>query len=126
MMVSFFGCIAAIPVAIKYYEAKENYVAKAELPVAAEKVYSTAVSMAEEKDLKILEKDDKDLLIKVTDGKQTATLKAVPVGSDKSEITVTASIPETKERKEEQKELALRVIDKLCARLDVKYTIVKQ
>jgi len=122
----FLGCIAAIPIAIKYYKESQNYVAKAELPASAEKVYSTAVSMAEEKELKILEKDDKDLLIKVTDGKQTASLKAEAVSPDKTEITVTASIPESQERKEEQKELALRIIDKLCTRLDVKYTIVSE
>ena len=33
---------------------------------------------------------------------------------------------DSKERKEEQKELALRIIDNVFARLDVKNTIVKQ
>ena len=126
IMASFLGCIAAIPVAIMYYEEKENYVAKADLPAPAQKVYNTAVSMADEKELKILEKNDKDLMVKVTDGKQTASLKAVPISSDKTQITVTSSIREAKDRKEEEKELALRIIDKLCAKLDVKYTIVPQ
>jgi hypothetical protein len=126
MVTSFLGCVAAIPVAVMYYKGKENYVAKADLPAPAQKVYSTAVSMAEEKEVNIIEQDDKNLLVKVTDGKQTASLKAVPVSSDKTEITVTASIPEAEERKEEQKELALRIIDNVCAKLDVKCTITKQ
>jgi len=126
ILTSFLGCVAAIPVAVMYYKAKENYIAKAELPAPAQKVFSTALSMAEEKEVEIIEKDDKNLFIKVTDGKQTASLKAVPVSSDKTEITVTSSIPEAKERKEEQKELALRIIDNVCARLGVKYTIIKQ
>jgi hypothetical protein len=126
MVVSMIGCIAAIPVAIKYYQEKQNYVAKAELPAPAEKVYDAAVSLAEEKDLKILNKDDAKRMIEVTDGKQIASLTAVSVGSEKTEITVMASIPEAKEKKAEEKELALRVIDRVCERLGVTYTIVKQ
>jgi hypothetical protein len=126
MVMSFLGCIAAVPVAIMNYKEKEHYVAKADLPAPAQKVYETAVSMADEKDVKITEKNDKNLFIKVTDGKQTASLKAVAADSYKSEITVTSSIPEAKERKEEQKELGLRIIHNLCAKLDVKCTIVKQ
>jgi hypothetical protein len=120
------GCIAAIPVAVKYMKDKQQYSAKAELPAPAEKVYAAAVSLSEEKDLKILKKDDAKLMIEVTDGKQTASLTAVSVGSEKTEITVTASIPEAQERKTEEKELALRVIDKVCERLGVTYTIVEQ
>jgi len=126
MVTSFLGCIAAIPVAVMYYKGKENYVAKAELPAPAQKVYDTAVSMAEEKEVKIIEKDDENLLVKVTDGKQTASLKAVAVSGEKTEITVTASIPEAKERKEEQKDLALRIVDNVCAKLDVKCTVAEQ
>jgi hypothetical protein len=59
----------------------------------------------------------------VTDGKQTASLSAKPLGDDKTEVAVVADIPEAKERKEEQKELAMRVIDKVCQRLGVTYTI---
>lgn len=126
MVLSFLGCIAAVPVAIIYYKDKENYIAKADLPAPAQKAYETAVGMAEEKEVKITEQDDKNLFIKVTDGKQTASLKAVEAGSNKTEITVTASIPKDKEREEEQKELGLRIIHKICAKLDVKCTIVKQ
>ena len=126
LVFSIFGCIAAIPVAIKYMKDNQQYSAKAELPAPAEKVYAAAVSLAEEKDLKILKKDDAKYMIEVTDGKQTASLTAVSVSSDKTQIAVTASIPEAQERKTEQKELALRVIDKVCERLGVTYTIVEQ
>ena len=126
LLFSVFGCIAAIPVAIKYMKDKQQYTAKAELPAPVEKVYAAAVSLAEEKDLKILKKDDAKYMIEVTDGKQTASLTAVSVSPEKTEITVTASIPEAQERKTEQKELALRVIDKVCERLGVTYTIIEQ
>jgi hypothetical protein len=126
MVISFLGCIAAIPVAIKYYEEKENYVAKADLPAPAQKVYEAAVSMAKEKAVKIVEKDNKKFYLKVKDGKQTASLKAVPVGSDKAQIIVTASIPESKERKEAQKDLVFRIMHNVCTKLNVKYTIEQQ
>jgi hypothetical protein len=126
MLFSIFGCIAAIPVAVKYIKDNQQYSAKAELPAPAEKVYAAAVSMAEEKDVKILQKDDAKLMIEVTDGKQTASLTAAAVNSEKTEITVTASIPEAQEKKTEEKELALRIIDRVCERLGVAYTIVEQ
>ncbi len=51
LVATFLGCIAAIPIAVMYYKEKRNYLVKAELPAPAEKVYSTAVSMAEEKEV---------------------------------------------------------------------------
>ena len=126
LVISIFGCVAAIPIVIKHMKEKDQYSAKAELPAPAEKVYAAAVSLAEEKDLKILKKDDAKMMIEVTDGKQTASLTAVAAGSDKTEITVTASIPEAQEKKTEEKELALRVIGKVCERLGVTYTIIEQ
>ncbi len=45
------------------------------MPVPAEKVYSTALTMAEEKDLKILKEDHEKFLIEVTDGVQKAAVK---------------------------------------------------
>ena len=120
---SVLGCIAAIPVAVIYYKDKQKYVATAELPAPAEKVYAAAVSLAEEKELKIVKQDAEKRLIEVTDGKQTASLSAKLLGADKTEIAVVADIPESKERKEEQKELAMRVIDKVCERLGITYTI---
>jgi hypothetical protein len=125
-LLSFLSCIAAIPVAVKYFEEKENYVAKAELPAPAQKVYEAAISLSEDKGVKVIDKDPKKLFLKVTDGKQNASLKAVPVGSDKTEITVTASIPKSEKRQEAQKDLVFRVIHNVCTKLGVNYTITKQ
>ena len=49
----------------------------------------------------------------MTDGKQTASLSAMPLGDAKIEVAVVADIPEAKE---EQKELAMRVMDKVFER----------
>jgi hypothetical protein len=125
MALSILGCVAAIPVAVKYYKEKEKYVATAEIPAPAEKVYAAAVSLTEEKEVKLVKKDDTKRYIEVTDGKQTASLSAEPLGSDKTTITVVADIPEAKDRKEEEQELAMRVIDKVCESLGVTYMITK-
>jgi uncharacterized protein YcnI len=125
------SCIAAIPIAVKYAESKKQTKAEAEMPVPAEKVYSTAVDLAKEKGLQIVKEEDDNMYLEVTDGVQTASLKAEAAGSDKTEITVTANLPseegENKEqRKEKEKELTLRIVNRLCERLEVKCTITKE
>lgn len=95
--ISLLSCIAAIPVAVKYFEEQNQTKAKAEMPVAAEKVYRTALSMAEEKNLQILKKEDEKFYLEVTDGVQTASLKAESAGNDKTEVTVTATLPSKEE-----------------------------
>ncbi len=129
MVLSIFGCIAAIPVAVMYYKEQNQTVAKAEMAVPAEKVYATAVSMAEEKDLKVLKKEDEKLYLEVTDGKQTASFKAEATDKGNTQMTIMASLPseENKEQKKEQeKELALRIVNRICERLEVQCTITKQ
>jgi len=127
--ISLLSCIAAIPVAVKYFKDQNQTKAKAEMPVPAEKVYQTALSMAEEKNLQILKKEDEKLYLEATDGVQTASLKAEAAGNDKSEVTVIATLPseeEKEKRKEGEKELTLRIINRICERLEVKCTIMKE
>jgi hypothetical protein len=131
--ISFFACIAAIPIAIKYAKGKEGYVAEAEIPVPAEKVYRTAITLAEERApvVKILEKDDAKMIIEVTDDIQKASFRAEPINSEKTEVIIKADVPriEGKEKeyeKEQEKELALRILNKLCAKLNVQCTVTNK
>jgi hypothetical protein len=127
---SFFACIAAIPVAIYYAKSKEGYVANAEIPAPAEKVYRAAVTMAEERApvVKIVKKDDAKLLLEVTDDIQKASLKADSISPEKTTVIVKADVPkvEGKEKeyeKDREKELALQIISNLCTKLNVKCTV---
>ncbi len=125
------SCIAAIPVAIKYAKSANQTKAKAEMPVPADKVYRTAVDLAKERGLQIVKQEDEKRYLEVTDGVQTASLKAEAPGNDKTEITVVANLPsqegeEKEQRKAREKELTLRVVDRLCERLEVKCTITKE
>jgi len=131
--ISFFACIAAIPIAIKYAKSKEGYVAEAEIPAPAEKVYRAAIALTEERApvVKILKKDDAKLFLEVTDDIQKASFKAEATSPDKTAVIVKADVPkvEGKEKeyeKEQEKELALRIIDKICAKLNVQCTVTKQ
>jgi len=130
---SFFACIAAIPIAIKYAKSKEGYVAEAEIPAPAEKVYRAAISLAEERApvVKILNKDDDKLLIEVTDDIQKASFKAEPINPEKTGVIIKADVPkvEGKEKeyeKEQEKELALRILNNLCTKLNVQCTVTNK
>lgn len=131
--ISFFACIAAIPIAIKYAKSKEGYVAEAEIPAPAEKVYRAAISLAEERApvVKILKKDDAKLVLEVTDDIQKASLKADSITPEKTGVIVKADVPkvEGKEKeyeKEQEKELALRILDRVCTKLDVQCTVTNK
>jgi hypothetical protein len=131
--ISFLACIAAVPIAIKYAKSKEGYVAEAEIPAPAEKVYRTAITLAEERApvVKIMKKDDAKFLLEVTDDIQKASFKAEPISTDRTGVIIKADVPkvEGKEKeyeKEKEKELALSILDKLCTKLNVKCTVTSK
>jgi hypothetical protein len=130
---SFFACIAAIPVAIYYAKSKEGYVAEAEIPAPAEKVYRAAITLAEERApvVKILKKDDAKLVLEVTDDIQKASFKAESISQEKTSVIVRADVPKEEGREKEyekdrEKELALRIINNLCTKLNVKCTVTNK
>lgn len=123
-----FGCLLAVPAAIQYYQSTRNYVATAEMGVPAETVYRTAIKEAQARSstIKIVKRDDSGRLLEITDGKQNASIKAVPKTNDKTDVVVVADVPESAGGKEKEQELALRIIRILADRLGVKYEIVKK
>jgi len=131
--ISFLACIAAIPIAIKYAKGKEGYVAEAEIPAPAEKVYRTAITLAEDRApvVKILKKDDAKMMLEVTDDIQKASFKAEPINPEKTGVIIKADVPkvEGKEKeyeKEQEKELALRILNKICTKLNVQCTVTNK
>jgi hypothetical protein len=122
------GCFLAIPVAIMYYQSSREYVATAQVDVDANTVFRTAVKEAEARSpaVKIVKRDDSGRLLEITDGSQTASVKAVPLTSDKSEIVVVADVPKGTGGKKGEQELALRIISIMADSLGVKYEITKK
>ncbi|NJD55641.1 MAG: hypothetical protein FIA94_04450 [Nitrospirae bacterium] len=132
LAVSAMGLIFLAPIVIyKYAKKDKGYEATAVMPAPAEKVYSTAVAIAEEKapKIQIVKKEVETMVLEVTDGVQTASVtvkKAAEEGN--SDLTVLANIPkeegqEKEVQKEKEKELALRIVDLLCNKLEVQCTI---
>jgi len=90
------GLIFLAPVIIYKSVKNKGYVATAEMAAPAERVYSATVSGAEEKapKIKIVKKEDENMFLEITDGVQTASVKVKKLDdAEKSEITVTASVP---------------------------------
>jgi len=117
--ISLMACFAAIPLAIHYYKTSENYVAQADTNKSADEIWAAVVRLAEKRKaegkIEILERDDTERLIKVTDGVQTAEAKTIPVGKSKSRLTVMADIPKGEEgQREKEQELAARIMNNLC------------
>ncbi len=123
-----FGCLLAVPVAIQYYQSTRNYVATAEVGVPAETVYRTAIkeAQARSKTIKIAKRDDSGRLLEITDGRQTASIKAVPLTNEKTQMVVVADVPESLGGREKEQELALRIIRILADSLRVRYEITKK
>jgi hypothetical protein len=113
------GCIFLIPDVVDYVKGPTSVTAKAQMPASVEKVYATAVAIAEapNQDMRVLKKDDDKHFLQVTDEKQTASLTATAIDSSKTEIVVTGNIPEKKEISEE---LVKRIVQEMCAELEVK------
>jgi hypothetical protein len=134
--ISLTACPAAIPLAIYYYKTHDNYVATAEVKVDAEKVFAAAVSLVEKRKEEgkikdILTKDDSKLFLEVTDGRQKASAKVIPIKSGVSKLVVTADVPDTKEMSEElerqkEQELALRIMKNICDELGVNYQLIEE
>ncbi|MDH4230455.1 MAG: hypothetical protein OEW04_00315 [Nitrospirota bacterium] len=129
------GLIFLAPIAAyKYMKKDKGYEATAEMPAPADKVFGAAVSIAEEKapKIRIVKREDEDMFLEVTDGVQTASVK-VEKGSEegKSAITVMADLPKEEGQEKEaeetkEKELALRIVNLLCTKLEVECTITKE
>ena len=124
LFVSLVACVAAVPVVI-YYQSTKDYVAAVELNAAADTVYQTALTEIEARRdrIKTLEQEDSKRMVKITDGTQTAELKAVSVDPAKTKLIVTADLPGQEQDKE--KELALKIVDVVCKSLGVNYTLVE-
>ena len=129
------GLVFLAPIAIyKYSKKDKGYEAIVQMPAAPEKVYSTAVSMAQEKapDIKIVKKEDENMFLEVTDGVQTASVTVKKAAEEgKSDLTILATVPkeegqEKEVQKNKEKELAHRIVYMMCTKLEVECTLTKE
>ena len=94
-VIFFLGCVAAIPIAVYYYNTDKNYIATAEVRKNADDLWLDLLRLVErraaegEGKLEILKRNDTERLIEATDGIQTASVKVIPESRRKSKLIIT-------------------------------------
>lgn len=119
---SFVACVAAVPVAVRYYKSSKFQTATVQVNAKAEDVYRTALRLIDEDpQIKLLKKDDKKFMVEAEKGELQGSIKTTSISEKQSQLVVTADAGE----KEEDKKLALRIVTRICDKLGVKYTVVE-
>jgi hypothetical protein len=128
----FAGCVAAVPIAIYYFQAEEGYVATADVKKDADQIWNTLVGMAEKREaedrIKILKKDDATRVLKVTDDVQTADLKVIAKEKRGSKIIIKTDVPSESQEEElkKEEELAIRIMNNLCEEAKANCKLIEQ
>ena len=132
-VIFFLGCVAAIPVVVYYYSTDDNYIATAEARRNADDLWLAILRLAErrieetEGKLKILERNDTERILELTDGYQSGSVKVIPTGRRKSKIVVVANLPKGEEKElEKEQELAARVMKALCEEAKAECKLVEE
>ena len=132
-VIFFLGCVAAIPIAVYYYNTDDNYVATAEVRRNADDLWLAVVQLVEKRagegegQLKLLKRNDKERLIEATNGVQTGSVKIIPDGRRKSKIIVTANHPKGEEKElEKEQELAAQIMKNLCEEAKAECKLVEE
>ena len=130
MVLSFLGCVAAIPVAVVYYEREHEYIVTMQLPVNADKVYQIAIDvgeqMSKEGKVKIVKREDSKRLIEgesVSKPPRKGTFHVVPVDGGNSQIIATG---EHGKYEKEDKALTFEAVKRVADELGVKYKVIKE
>jgi hypothetical protein len=129
MLMSFLGCVAAVPLAVMYYEKEKEYIVTAQVPKNADKVYQTAIEVGEEMSkegkLKIVKRDDKKRLIKaesLTQPPRKGSFEVKPV-ADKSSQMIATGVHGKYE--EEDKAITFEALKRVAEKLGVEYKVIK-
>jgi hypothetical protein len=116
---SLLACIAAIPIAVHYFQTEKNYVAEADARKGADEIWPAIVRLGEKAEAdgrgEILERNDTERLLKITNRVQTAEVKVISLGKRKSRVTIMASVPKGEDSEiERAKELSMSMMNGLC------------
>lgn len=128
---SLLACVAAIPVAVYYFQTDKNYVAQADASSSADEIWAAIVRRGKQAEAdgraKIIDSNDTKRTMEITDGVQTANLKVLPLEENKSRVTIVASLPKGEEgEKEREKELALSMMKGLCEEAKAGCKLIKE
>ena len=132
-VIFFLGCVAAIPIAVYYYNTDDHYIATAAARRNADDLWLAIFRLVEKRaetgegKIKILKRDDTERLLEATDGVQTASVKIIPEGRRKSKLIIIANVPKGEEKElEREKELAARIMKNLCEEAKAECKLVEK
>ena len=130
MVLSFLGCVAAIPVAVVYYEREHEYIVTVQLPENADKVYHTAIQVGEEMSregkVKVVKREDSKRLIdgeSISQPPRKGSFHVIPVDGGSSQIIATG---EHGKYEKEDKALTFEAVKRVAEKLGVKYKLIKE
>ena len=116
------GCIATIPVVVKFMEKERQYTAKLEVPKEADEIYRIVVREVEKlPDVRIIRKDDSKFSVEASRAEQTTRITALTTGAGKSMVTITA---DAGKNWEDSKELAQRVLRRICQEVNMQCQLI--
>jgi hypothetical protein len=129
LMISLLGCPVVIPPIVDY-EHHHGYVVTVKVPVNADKVFETALELAQSNPqitvVKIEERSRQIQTKELVSGKKSsAFIKVTQLDAKKSQLMVTGSIEEKNARKA-ARNLALQVVKNICDKLGVQYTVISE
>jgi len=116
------GCVATIPVVVKFIEKERQYTAKLEVPKEADEIYRIVVREIEKlPDVRIIRKDDSKLSVEASRAEQTTRITALTTGAGKSMVTITA---DAGKNLEDSKELAQQVVRRICQEVNMQCQLI--
>jgi hypothetical protein len=129
MAISLLGCPVVIPPIVDY-EHHHGYVVTVKVPVDADKVFQTALELAQSNPqitvVKIEERSRQIQAKELVSGKKSsAFIKVTQLDAEYSQLMVTGSIEE-KDARRATKNLALQVVKNICDTLGVQYTVISE
>jgi hypothetical protein len=118
------GCIATIPVMVKFIEKERQYTAKLEVPKEADEIYQIVVREIEKlPDVRIIRKDDSKFSVEASRADQTTRITASSSATGKSLVTITA---DAGKNWEESKDLAQRVVRRICQEVNMQCQLIAE
>jgi hypothetical protein len=117
----FTGCVG-IPVVVKLIEKERQYTAKLEVPKEADAIYGIVIRELEKiPDVKIIRKDESKFTVEASRQEKVTRITASSSGAGKSMVTVTA---DAGKNWEESKELAYRVVRRICREVNMQCQLI--
>jgi hypothetical protein len=116
------GCITSIPVTVKLIEKERQYTATLDVSKEAGEVYHLVVRDLEKiPDVTIIKKDESRFSVEASRADKITRITASPSGDGKSRVTVKADAGKSWE---ESRDLANRVVRRICEEVQMRCTLV--